>query len=174
MNHHAVPRYYHIDVDLMPERVAQVRRILAAHLRYWGLEQLVPDVSRGLGLLLEPAARNTSAVRTAIETWWTGQHLITAVSHDDQAAAGEHRVDPHHLSQIAALSDGWGSCTAEDQHIVWFSLRSRTELREPLVPKGPAPITIEARPLPRALSQPVGVGAPERTELIEVADSEPA
>ncbi|MER5257178.1 MULTISPECIES: pep a2 [unclassified Streptomyces] len=170
MNHHAVPRYYHIDVDLVPERVGQVRRILAAHLRYWGLEQHVPDVSRGLGLLLEPAARNTCAVRTAIETWWTGQHLITAVSHGAPAAAGEHRAEPHHLSQIAALSDGWGSCTAADQHIVWFSLRSRTELREPLVPKRPGPITIEARPLPRAVAQPVGVGAPEHVGPLEVAE----
>ncbi|MGW7087167.1 pep a2 [Streptomyces sp. NPDC054871] len=169
MNHHAVPRYYHLDVDLVPERVGQIRRLLAAHLRYWGLEQLVPDVSRGVGLLLEPAARNTSAARTAIETWWTGQHLITAVSHDDPDTDGEHRVEPHSLAEIAALSDGWGSCTADDQHIVWFSLRSRTELREPLVPKSPAPITIEARPLPRAVPQPVAVGAPERTTPIEVA-----
>ncbi|MFD0548201.1 hypothetical protein ACFQ0X_02770 [Streptomyces rectiviolaceus] len=118
---------------------------------------------------MEPAARNTSAGRTAIETWWTGQHLITAVSHDDPATDGEHRVEPHSLAQIAALSDGWGSCMADDQHIVWFSLRSRTELREPLVPKGPAPITIEARPLPRAVPQPVGVGGPERTTPLEVA-----
>lgn len=168
MNHHAVPRYYHLDVDLVPERVGQIRRILAAHLRYWGLEQLVPDVSRGIGLLLEPAARSTSAARTAIETWWTGQHLITAVSHDDPAAA-EHHAASQSLAEIAALSDGWGRCTADDQHIVWFSLRSRTELREPLVPKGPAPRTIEARPLPRAVAQPVGVGVTERTAPLEVA-----
>lgn len=169
MKHHAAPRYYHLDVDLVPERVGQVRRILAAHLRYWGLEQLVPDVSRGIGLLLEPAARNTSARRTAIETWWTGHHLITAVSHDDPAAAAAHRVESHSLAEIAALSDGWGSCTAADQHIVWFSLRSRRQLREPLVPKGPAPSTIEARSLPRAVPQPVAVGAPERTTPLEVA-----
>ncbi|MEV2256089.1 pep a2 [Streptomyces sp. NPDC050147] len=169
MKHHAVSRYYHLDVELVPERVGQIRRILAAHLRYWGLEQHVADVSRGIGLLLEPAARNTSAVRTAIETWWTGQHLITAVSHVDPAATGEHHVEPHSLAEIAALSDGWGSCTADDQHIVWFSLRSRTEQREPLVPKGPAPDTIEARPLPRALSRPVGVGAPEPATPLEVA-----
>lgn len=169
MKHHAVPRYYHLDVDLVPERVGQIRRILAAHLRYWGLDPLVPDVSRGVGLLLEPAARNTSAGRTAIETWWTGHRLITAVSHADPAAVGEHRVASHSLAQIAALSDGWGSCTAADQHIVWFSLRSRRQLREPLVPKGPAPDTIEARPLPRALPQPVAVGAPEPTTPLEVA-----
>ncbi|WP_367048089.1 pep a2 [Streptomyces sp. Je 1-332] len=170
MNHHAVPRYYHLDVDLVPERVGQIRRILAAHLRYWGLKQLVPDVSRGLGLLLEPAARNASAGRTAIETWWTGQHLITAVSHGDPATEGEHRAEPDFLAEIAALSDGWGRCTADDKHIVWFSLRSRTEVREPLVPKGPAPITIEARPLPRAVPLPVGVGTPEPTPPLEVAE----
>ncbi|MGW5739089.1 MULTISPECIES: pep a2 [Streptomyces] len=169
MNHHAVPRYYHLDVDLVPERVGQIRRILAAHLRYWGLDQLVPDVSRGVGLLLEPAARTTSAGLTAIETWWTGQHLITAVSHGDATGTGEHPVASHSLAQIAALSDGWGSCTADDRHIVWFSLRSRRRLREPLVPKGPAPGTPEARSLPRVAPRPVPVGAAEPTEPLEVA-----
>ncbi|MGW0910044.1 pep a2 [Streptomyces sp. NPDC002853] len=169
MKHHSVPRYYHLDVDLVPERVGQIRRILAAHLRYWGLQQHVSDVSRGIGLLLEPAARNIGAGRTAIETWWTGQHLITAVSHGDPAVLGEHGVESHSLAEIAALSDGWGSCTADDRHIVWFSLRSRTELREPLVPKGPEPDTIEARPLPRAIVQPVAVGAPEVVTPLEVA-----
>ncbi len=43
----AVPCYYHLDVEVSPERVGQVRRILAAHLRFWDLEDLVEPVCGG-------------------------------------------------------------------------------------------------------------------------------
>ncbi|WP_353946636.1 pep a2 [Streptomyces sp. HUAS MG91] len=154
-----VPRYYHVEVDAAPERVGQVQRIVGAHLRYWGLEKLATPATRGLGLLMEAA--DGEAVMT-VETWWTGQHLITAVSHQDAVRAGRADAALECLSRVAALSDGWGSCTAHARRISWFSLRSRNGDREPLAHKRPVPSTDATRPVPRA-EVPTGGAALPRT-----------
>ncbi|MFZ3566499.1 pep a2 [Streptomyces sp. BH097] len=148
--HQATPSYYHIAVEPAPERVGQVQRIVAAHTRYWGLERLTPSATRGLGLLLELAVEGRPDGRIEVEAWWTGQHLISAVSYENPAS-GTSREFPRRCSaQIAALSDGWGSCTRQARRIVWFSLRSRTGVREVLAPKLPVPDASEALQLPRS------------------------
>ncbi|MCZ9340879.1 pep a2, partial [Streptomyces sp. TRM76130] len=66
----AVPCYYHLDVEVSPERVGQVRRILAAHLRFWNLENLVEPVCRGTEMLLRAIDEHASDKNTSIELWW--------------------------------------------------------------------------------------------------------
>lgn len=105
----AVPCYYHLDVEVSPERVGQVRRILAAHLRYWNLEFLVESVCRCAEALLHTIEEHAADKNTTIEMWWNGQHLITAVSDNDQDIR-PHNTPQGCLAQIAALSDGWGCC----------------------------------------------------------------
>ncbi|MBO1332719.1 pep a2 [Streptomyces sp. VRA16 Mangrove soil] len=156
---HETPRYYHVTVEPAPERVGQVQRIMAAHLRYWGLQRLAGSATRGLGLLLELAVEGSAETRVEIEAWWTGQHLISAVSYEGTATAPAHGLPLRCSSQIAAMSDGWGSCVQNAQRIVWFSLRSRTGDREVLVPKRPMPTASEARLLPAAVPVPAGLGA---------------
>ncbi|MGQ4336103.1 pep a2, partial [Streptomyces hayashii] len=80
----AVPCYYHLDVDVSPERVGQVRRILAAHLTHWDLETLVEPVCRGAEMLLKAIDEHAQDKHTSIEMWWNGQHLITAIGGDDR------------------------------------------------------------------------------------------
>ncbi|WP_338703270.1 pep a2 [Streptomyces sp. Q6] len=161
--HPATPCYYHIAVDASPDRAAQIQRILAAHVRYWGLDGLATSASRGIGLLVELAAEQRPDGRIEIEAWWNGQHLINAVSYDGPAARHTHELSRRCSTQIAAMSDGWGSCTANARHIVWFSLRSRPEVREALVPKHPTPSSDEALRLPRVtLSGATMVSAPAR------------
>ncbi|NEB79085.1 pep a2 [Streptomyces sp. SID14478] len=153
-----VPRYYHVEVDAEPERIGQVQRIVGAHLRYWGLQTLVTAATRGVGLLMEA---NEGKGPVTIETWWTGQHLITAASHQDADGAPRQPAALTCLSRIAALSDGWGSLTTHAQWIVWFSLRSRNSVREPLAPKRPAPFAGAARQLPRAMAPANDMDAPQ-------------
>ncbi|MFJ9180055.1 pep a2 [Streptomyces sp. NPDC102360] len=148
--HQSTPRYYHIAVEPTPERVGQIQRIVAAHTRYWGLERLAPSATRGLGLLLGLAVQGHpgSDSNIEIEAWWNGQHLFNAVSYEDPTAKPARGLPQHCSAQIAALSDGWGSCTQDVRRIVWFSLRSRTGVREILVPKHPVPDASEALHLP--------------------------
>jgi hypothetical protein len=145
----AVPRYYRLDVEVTPERVGQVGRILAAYLRYWDLEDLVAPVRDGVGRLLTAIDAHAKDKRASLEMWWNGQHLITAVGGDDR----DLRPDPHLrdcLRHLAAVSDGWGCCATQDgAKVVWFSQRARSGERVPRVPVTPVPAVPEALDLPR-------------------------
>lgn len=151
----AVPCYYHLDVEVGPERVGQVGRILAAHLRYWDLDNLVDPVRRGAELLLRAIDAHARNKRTSIELWWNGQHLITAFGGDDP----DLRPDPDLrscLADIAAMSDGWGCCASDTGiTIIWFSQRARAGQRVPLVPLAPAPTLRTDLEVPR--DEPVTV-----------------
>ncbi|WP_246113623.1 pep a2 [Streptomyces montanus] len=141
--------YYHLDIEVSPERVAQVRRILAAHLRYWNLEDLVEPVCQCTEVLLHAIDEHAADKNTTIEMWWTGQHLITAVS-DNDADLHPKYSQPGCLAHIAAVSDGWGCCArGTGGKIIWFSRRARALERAPLVPTAPAPDLREARQVPR-------------------------
>ncbi|MEU3792940.1 pep a2 [Streptomyces fructofermentans] len=150
----AVPCYYHLDVEVGPDRVDQVKRILAAHLRHWNLESLVESVCHCADVLLRTIEEYAADRNTTIEMWWNGQHLITAVAdsdgtfHPDSATQGC-------LAQLAALSDGWGCCASGDGgRIVWFSRRVRAMERAPLVRPLPVPSLREARRTPRGRPVP--------------------
>ena len=103
----AVPCYYHLDVDVSPQRVDQVKRILAAHLRYWDLETLVDPVCGGAAMLLEAIDEHATDKSISIEMWWNGQHLITAIGGNDRELRPDQDLRGC-LEHIAAMSDGWG------------------------------------------------------------------
>ncbi|MGW4883241.1 pep a2 [Streptomyces murinus] len=135
----AVPCYYHLDVEVSPERVGQVSRILAAHLRHWDLDNLVAPVCRGAELLLQAIDQHARDKHTSIEMWWNGQHLITAFGDEDPELRPDQDLRAC-LADIAAMSDGWGCCAAETgAKIIWFSQRARAGERVPLVPLPPEP-----------------------------------
>jgi hypothetical protein len=169
----AVPCYYHLDVDISPARIGQVRRILAAHLRYWNLEILIEPVCHCTEALLRTIDEHAADKNTTIEMWWNGQHLITAVQDSEQD------IRPHYapsgcLAQIAALSNGWGCCaTGTGGKIIWFSQRARAGDPAPLVPVAPAPSLRDARPLPRGLPLTADATAQEPEE-VPAGQPEPA
>ncbi|GGV29824.1 hypothetical protein GCM10010260_83000 [Streptomyces filipinensis] len=164
----AVPCYYHLDVEVSPERVGQVSRILAAHLHYWDLENLAAPVCRGAELLLHAIDQHATDKRTSIEMWWNGQHLITAFGDDDPDLRPDQDLRAC-LADIAAMSDGWGCCATESgSKVIWFSQRARAGQRVPLVPTAPAPTLRTGLQVPRtepvmalAASVPAADGALE-------------
>ncbi|WP_338485988.1 pep a2 [Streptomyces sp. SCSIO 75703] len=163
----AVPCYYHLDVEVTPDRVGQVRRILAAHLRHWDLENLVEPVCSGAEMLLWGIDEHASDKNTSIELWWNRQHLITAVGGRDRALRPDQDLRGC-LRHLAATSDGWGCCaTGTGAKVIWFSQRARAGERVPLVPNPPEPITREGLRLPRTLlpaarlAAPAAAGVPE-------------
>ncbi|MEU3528229.1 pep a2 [Streptomyces sp. NPDC038707] len=164
----AVPCYYHLDVEVGPERVGQVSRILAAHLRYWDLDNLVEPVRHGTELLLRAIDAHARNKHASIEMWWNGQHLITALGGDDPDLRPEADLRSC-LADIAAMSDGWGCCaTGTGGLIIWFSQRARAGQRVPLVPLAPHPVLRTDLKVPRdrpvtvlAGSAPTGDATPE-------------
>ena len=165
-----VPCYYHLDVEVVsPERVDQVRRILAAHLRFWNLENLVEPVCHCAEVLLRTIDEHAADKNITIEMWWNGQHLITAVADNDGAGHPESATRGC-LAHIAALSDGWGCCgTATGGRIVWFSRRARAFERAPLVPAAPEPSLREARRTPREMPVPALAGPVPETLFEDAA-----
>ena len=147
----AEPCYYHLDVEVGPERVGHVGRILAAHLRLWDLEHLVRPVCRGTEVLLRAIDEHATDKRAAIEMWWNGQHLITAIGGSDRELRPDQELRGC-LAWIAALSDGWGCCATETgAKVIWFSRRARSCEGVPLVSTGPAPTLLETCQVPRAI-----------------------
>lgn len=147
----AVPCYYHLDVEVSPERVGQVRRILAAHLRLWDLETLVEPVCSSAELLLMAIDEHATDKNTSVEMWWNGQHLITAVGENDCDLRPDQDLRAC-LERIAAMSDGWGCCATDNgSKVIWFSQRARAGERVPLVPVAPAPSLREVLQVPREM-----------------------
>ncbi|MFB8775905.1 pep a2 [Streptomyces broussonetiae] len=145
----AVPCYYHLDVEVSPERVGQVGRILAAHLRYWDLDTLIDPVCRSTGLLLTAIDEHATDKNTSVEMWWNGQHLITAIGENDCDLRPDQDLRAC-LERIAATSDGWGCCATDTgSKVIWFSQRARAGERVPLVPTTPAPRLRETLQVPR-------------------------
>jgi hypothetical protein len=155
----AVPCYYHLDVEVSPDRVGQVSRILAAHLRYWDLETLVQPVCSGAEMLLRAIEKHATDKNTSIEMWWNGQHLITAIGDNDRALRPDQELRGC-LERLAATSDGWGCCATETgSKVIWFSQRARAGERAPLVPAAPSPSLREARQVPREMPVTAMAGA---------------
>ncbi|WP_329565972.1 pep a2 [Streptomyces sp. NBC_01361] len=166
----AVPCYYHLDVEVSSERVGQVRRILAAHLRYWKLDILVDPVCRGVEVLLHTIDEHATDKNTTVEMWWNGQHLITAVSDHERDLPGPHYAPKEGcLAEIAALSDGWGGCATATGKIIWFSRRARLGERAPLLPVGPPPRISEALEMPREVPVPAFAGSVVTDPLVAAA-----
>ncbi|MEU9336879.1 pep a2 [Streptomyces sp. NPDC048290] len=156
----AVPCYYHLDVDITPERVGQVQRILAAHLRHWDLDPLVAPVCGNTGLLLAAIAAHATGTSTTVELWWNGQHLITAVGEHDDTLRPDQELRGC-LERIAAMSDGWGCCaTGTGSKVIWFSQRARDGERLPLVPTAPGPRLRAVRQVPRSARPATALAAP--------------
>jgi hypothetical protein len=170
----AKPCYYHLDVEVSPERIGQVRRILAAHLRYWDLEILVEPVCQCAEALLRTIDAHATDKNTTIEMWWNGQHLITAVQ-DSERDIRPHYAPSGCLAQIAALSNGWGCCATDTGgKIIWFSQRARAGDPARLVPVAPAPSLRDARPVPREVPLATDATAREREEAVAGRQPEPA
>jgi hypothetical protein len=166
----AIPCYYHLEVEISPERIDQVRRILAAHLRHWGLGILVEPVCHCAGVLLGAIEEHGTDKNAVVEMWWNGQHLITAVSDNEPDLPRPHYGPQGCLAQIAALSDGWGNYPGTNGKIIWFSHRARCPERAPLAPTPPAPTLRTARQLPREV--PVSaLAAPAEEEPVTIGSA---
>ncbi|MET7454838.1 pep a2 [Streptomyces sp. NPDC005574] len=165
----AVPCYYHLDVEVGPERVGQVSRILAAHLRFWDLENLVGPVCHGAELLLKAIGEHATDKNTSIEMWWTGQHLITAIGDNNRTLRPDQELRAC-LERIAAMSDGWGCCTTDTgSKVIWFSQRARAGERVPRVPTAPAPSLREGLLLPHEVAVAQLAGAATAPDGVLVA-----
>ncbi|GAA0585099.1 ATP-binding protein [Streptomyces crystallinus] len=125
-----VNRQYVLDLEATPERVPQIRRIVAAHLRYWKLEGLIQPVSLGVCELLTNVFRHAEGDKhCTLELRWTGRRLTAAVLDRDPrlpVLGGGEPLATHGrgLALVASLSDSWGTHPTAEGKVVWFTLRA--------------------------------------------------
>ncbi|MFJ6571834.1 ATP-binding protein [Streptomyces sp. NPDC091292] len=155
------PCYYCVEVEAHQERVSQIRRILAAHLKYWKLDLQVAPVCQGVDELLLNVVEHADAKNAVVELWWNGRHLIASVSDNDRRPPRLLGPARGGLAKVAALSDGWGTCgTPGGGKLVWFTRRVEAAERMPLTWPIPAPALREAMRGPTYVPALVPVGVP--------------
>ncbi|WP_371650219.1 MULTISPECIES: ATP-binding protein [unclassified Streptomyces] len=157
-----VNRQYTLDLEAAPERVPQIRRIVAAHLRYWKLECLIQPVSLGVCELLTNVFRHTEGdKRCTLELRWTGRRLTAAVLDRDPRLPVLGGGEPlesrgRGLAMVASLSDSWGTHGTADGKVVWFTLRAEVPDAQTLVRVRPLRALPEAqRPPTAAVRRPL-------------------
>ncbi|MFI5756255.1 ATP-binding protein [Streptomyces sp. NPDC051569] len=149
-------RHYLVELHASPERVAQIRRIVAAHLRFWKLDPHVGPVCAGLDELLTNVLRHAGDDnRCVLELRWRGRHLTASVADNGPPMPRLVTAGGGGLARVAALSDSWGTCATADGKVIWFTRSVRTPQNIPRVPWAPLAGLDAAQRQPASVPGPV-------------------
>ncbi|MBT2525091.1 ATP-binding protein [Streptomyces sp. ISL-99] len=154
-------RYYAVELHVSAERVSQIRRIVAAHLRHWNLELHIQPVCRGVEELLTNVHRHVGDDnRCVVELRWTGRHLTASVADNGPPMPRLVSAGGGGLAVVARLCDSWGTCGTADGKVVWFTRRVADARNSPLVPCPPVPGVGDAKGQPAPAPEPVTAPSP--------------
>ncbi len=157
-----------LELEALPHRIGQVRRIVSAQLRYWNLDALTDTTLLGITELLANVHRHAQPdKRCAVELLHEDGRLIVSVADNDpRAPRAGLRTDAmdtcgRGLAMLDALSDDWGTRPNENGEgkIVWFALNDPASATAPAAVPARTTIAVPPRapvaigPLP----QPVAV-----------------
>ena len=117
-----------MELQALPSRIGQVRRIVSAQLRYWHMDPLIDRASLGVTELLSNVHRHAQPDKTCtVEIELVLDRLKVSVhDHDPRlpvvADAGPLATCGRGLAMVAAVSESWGVRPDESGKVVWFSL----------------------------------------------------
>ncbi|MFF9344661.1 MULTISPECIES: ATP-binding protein [unclassified Streptomyces] len=131
-------RYYAVELQALPSRIGQIRRIVSAHLRHWQLDDLVDPVQLGVTELLSNVHRHAQPDKECtVELELLLDRLTVSVRDNDPrmpVATESADLDPwdepdalatsgRGLAIVGALSDSWGvRPQGVSGKVVWFTL----------------------------------------------------
>ncbi|MFM9447970.1 ATP-binding protein [Streptomyces acidiscabies] len=134
-------RHCTVELQALPSRIGQVRRIVAAHLRYWQLDPLMDRAALGVTELLANVHRHARPDNTCVVEMelLLGQLTVSVRDRDPRlpVVAAMDDIDAlatcgRGLAMVAAVSESWGARSeGEEGKVVWFTL-SATEAVDPL------------------------------------------
>jgi anti-sigma regulatory factor (Ser/Thr protein kinase) len=135
-----------VELQALPSRIGQVRRIVSAQLRYWHLDPLIDRAALGVTELLTNVHRHAQPDKTCVVEieLVLDQLMVSVHDHDPRLpVVGDiDEVSPtatcgRGLAMVAAVSENWGvRPDGESGKVVWFALSAAT----------PAPATATATP----------------------------
>ncbi|MGA5358131.1 ATP-binding protein [Streptomyces purpurascens] len=125
-------RHCTVELQALPSRIGQVRRIVSAQLRYWHLDALIDRASLGVTELLSNVHRHAQPDKTCtVEIELLLDRLTVSVhDHDPRMPVVEDPRDiaplatcGRGLAMVAAMSESWGvRPDGESGKVVWFTL----------------------------------------------------
>ncbi|WLQ32298.1 ATP-binding protein [Streptomyces castrisilvae] len=131
-------RHCTVELQALPSRIGQVRRIISAQLRYWHLDSLIDQTALGVTELLtnvhrhaQPDKSCTVEIELLLERLTVSVHdhdprMPTVREADDSSTSGRG------LALIAAVSESWGVRPRDGAgKAVWFTLPTPSRLTQP-------------------------------------------
>ncbi len=129
-----------MELQALPSRIGQVRRIVSAQLRYWHLDALIDRAALGVTELLTNVHRHAQPDKTCIVEMelLLGRLTVSVRDHDPRLPVVGNGVDTdglatcgRGLAMVAALSESWGARPDGDcGKVVWFTLPAIGSARE--------------------------------------------
>lgn len=121
-----------MELQALPSRIGQVRRIVSAHLRYWHLDPLIDRAALGVTELLTNVHQHAQPDKSCtVELELLLDRLTVSVrDHDPRLPVVEDigKIAPlategRGLAMVAAMSESWGARPDGEQgKVVWFTL----------------------------------------------------
>ncbi|AVH60345.1 MULTISPECIES: ATP-binding protein [Streptomyces] len=127
-------RHCTVELQALPSRIGQVRRIVSAQLRYWHLDALIDRAALCVTELLTNVHRHAQPDKLCTVEIELLLDRLTVSVHDHDPRLPEIRddVDPtatcgRGLAMVAAVSESWGVRPDGDAgKVVWFTLPAPT------------------------------------------------
>lgn len=160
-----------MELQALPSRIGQVRRIISAQLRYWHLDPLIDHAALGVTELLTNVHRHAQPDKMCtVDVELLLDRLTVSVhDHDPRLPTvrdpGMASTSGRGLALVAAMSESWGVRPQGDTgKVVWFTL-----------PASASPVTLPAY---RAVYGATTIGPFSATQEAEavlvVPETEPA
>ncbi|MFG2788353.1 ATP-binding protein [Streptomyces sp. NPDC048419] len=135
-------RHCTVELQALPSRIGQVRRIVSAQLRYWHMDSLIDRAALGVTELLTNVHLHAQPDKVCtVEIELLLDRLMVSVRDHDPRLPEVRDVESsattgRGLAMVAAVSESWGvRPDGESGKVVWFTL-----------PTTPAPVAPPARP----------------------------
>ncbi|WEH31375.1 ATP-binding protein [Streptomyces sp. AM 3-1-1] len=126
-------RHCAVELQALPSRIGQVRRIVSAQLRYWHLDALIDQATLGVTELLTNVHRHAKPDKTCSVEIEFLLGVLTVSVRDRDPKFPELRRAPdmetcgRGLALVAAVSESWGVRPDERGKVVWFTLAAAEE-----------------------------------------------
>ncbi|MFI1760969.1 ATP-binding protein [Streptomyces sp. NPDC020800] len=161
-------RHCTVELQALPSRIGQVRRIVSAQLRYWHMDPLIDRAALGVTELLSNVHRHARPDKSCtVELELVVDRLTVSVrDHDPRLPVVADAPDPAEaaplatcgrgLAMVAAVSESWGARPdGDDGKVVWFTLPAPPSARRQAAhaprrtaEQQPVPRITEAQPAP--------------------------
>lgn len=122
-------RHCTVELQALPSRIGQVRRILSAQLRYWHLDPLIDRAALGVTELLTNVHQHAEPDKVCtVEIELLLDRLTVSVRDHDPRLPEVRDADAsatcgRGLAMVAAMSESWGvRLDGESGKVVWFTL----------------------------------------------------